>query len=535
MYRMLIVDDNPNDRRGISGLVDWEEQGIEIAGMAGNGEDGYRKALELRPDFVLTDVSMPLLNGIEMTARIKTELPEARFIFMSCFDDVEYLQSAINLEVEAYVLKPIRIEELIEAVAKARRAKEEQERRRQYEQELQTMVDRSLPLLQEQLLQEIFYARSLNAAEVLAQMNYLHMKLEGSRLGVVFIHIDNFKAHYGDWSLDKKHLLLYSLLQCVKEIMTSDRSGYAFSQNPDAVVVLKKYGVHDDPVALVSEEAGRCIEAVNSALQADITMGISSFSGQPEELNILFSQAEFAAKSKFFSKGNQFIFYSEVCETGSQAPYRQQDISRKLAALLKTRDEEGITDFMDRYYPAEAPYPEKVMKGLSYTIVNMLQALLLEEERTLEDIFGEDWMLWEKIALLETASHLRELMLRVLQAVCRAIPHEPAEGSNRVVEDIKHAIHLKYAGIENVNQILEGLYISASHANLIFKQHTGQTIFDYLTVKRMEAAKELLRDPYVKVYEIPEKIGYKTQAHFRTVFKQYTGLSPKQYQEKVSL
>jgi len=99
MFRMMVVDDNPNDRRGITELIDWGGLDIEIVGTAMNGELGFRKALELKPDFVLTDVAMPRMNGIKMTEKIREELPETRFIYMSCFDDVAYLQGKCDIAI----------------------------------------------------------------------------------------------------------------------------------------------------------------------------------------------------------------------------------------------------------------------------------------------------------------------------------------------------------------------------------------------------------------------------------------------------
>lgn len=118
MYRMLVVDDNDFDREGVCNLVDWKALGIEVVGTAINGEDGYAKAMELSPDFILTDVSMPRMNGIQMTKKIIKTNPGIRFIYMSCFDEFDYVQNAINLDVCDYVLKPVDLTKLEEAAKK---------------------------------------------------------------------------------------------------------------------------------------------------------------------------------------------------------------------------------------------------------------------------------------------------------------------------------------------------------------------------------------------------------------------------------
>jgi len=103
----------------------------------------------------------------------------------------------------------------------------------------------------------------------------------------------------------------------------------------------------------------------------------------------------------------------------------------------------------------------------------------------------------------------------------------------RIVNDAKSIIDAGYGRFENVGQIVETLQISSSHANLIFKRHTGMTIFDCLIQRKIEAAKQLLHNPYVKVYEVAEQTGYKTNSYFTALFKQYTGVTPMQYRARI--
>ena len=66
---------------------------------------------------------------------------------------------------------------------------------------------------------------------------------------------------------------------------------------------------------------------------------------------------------------------------------------------------------------------------------------------------------------------------------------------------------------------------------IALSKYTGKTISDYVIEKRMEEAKKLLSDPYVKVYEVAEKVGYKSKAHFSEIFKKSTGMTPKEFRQ----
>ncbi|RAV18901.1 response regulator [Paenibacillus contaminans] len=536
MYTMLIVDDNPNDRSGITELIDWEEEFIEVVGTAINGEDGFHKAIALKPDLVLTDVSMPIQNGIEMTEMIKQELPDTQFIFMSCFDDVEYLQSAINLDVCAYVLKPIVIPELVKAVGKMRKLKEVDMKREKHEAELVALVEQSLPLLQEQFLKELFYSSAWDGNELAARMKYLKMDLECEQYCVFCVQIDNYGIHYTNESMDQRHLLIYRLQKCVQEAITNPHdSCFLASQGYDRIVGIKKYSKSDISGNLddITECANHCMELANQRLGLHVTIGISGLSDNLNDVAEQYGRAEYAVKSKIYSSGNRIIFHSEVYEPDHQVHYNYKNMYDELRNVVMGCDEASKLKFMETYLSQEAKFTENYIKSISYTIVNILHTILVENGKRFGDIFEDDFTIWRNLSLIETFADIKQFIMNTIHSVCDCLNKYNGK-RNSIVDDIKAVIDEKYAEIENVNQIVEKMFISASHANLVFKQVTGSTIFDWVTAKRMEIAKQMLLNPYVKIYEIPEKIGYKTGAHFRSVFKGYTGTTPKQYQEKYS-
>ena len=112
MFQILIVDDNKMDREGIKDLIDWQKLGITVVEMASNGKEGLDAARKYKPEIVLTDVSMPVLDGIAMTEAILKFAPRTKFIYISCFQEFDFVKKAIDLDVVGYVLKPIKLDEL---------------------------------------------------------------------------------------------------------------------------------------------------------------------------------------------------------------------------------------------------------------------------------------------------------------------------------------------------------------------------------------------------------------------------------------
>lgn len=119
MVTMVIVEDERFEREALKNCIDWELIGVEIVGEAADGASGLSMVIEKKPDIVLTDVCMPVMDAIEMSKNIRSIVPETKIIFISSYDDFEYVRQGISLSICAYVTKPVKEEELLRVVKKA--------------------------------------------------------------------------------------------------------------------------------------------------------------------------------------------------------------------------------------------------------------------------------------------------------------------------------------------------------------------------------------------------------------------------------
>ena len=116
MYRVVLVDDEHIILDGLTRAVPWGEMGCAVAGTASNGAEGLRLVRELRPDILMTDIRMPNMDGLSMIAALRSEFPRLQIAVLTAFRDFEYAQTALNLGVCRYLLKPSRLDELYEAI-----------------------------------------------------------------------------------------------------------------------------------------------------------------------------------------------------------------------------------------------------------------------------------------------------------------------------------------------------------------------------------------------------------------------------------
>lgn len=129
MYRAILCDDDEIIARGMSMCIPWEELGIEFCGYRNNGLEGKRLFDEVKPDIVMTDICMPLMDGLQLTEYAKSVNPDVRVIIFSGYGDFKYAQKAIHVGAMDYLLKPINETELR---ALLRRAVEELNRVREH-------------------------------------------------------------------------------------------------------------------------------------------------------------------------------------------------------------------------------------------------------------------------------------------------------------------------------------------------------------------------------------------------------------------
>ena len=118
--RVLVVDDHTMFRQGIVGLLESQPD-IEVAGQASSGQEALAKAVELSPDVVLMDISMPGKSGLSAAAEIKARLPGANVVILTVHDREDYLYQALRAGASGYVLKGADIHDLLDAVRSAYR------------------------------------------------------------------------------------------------------------------------------------------------------------------------------------------------------------------------------------------------------------------------------------------------------------------------------------------------------------------------------------------------------------------------------
>ena len=169
MYKIVIVDDESIIRRGLSQNIDWNSLGYEVIGTASDGEEGLEMMKTLKPDIVISDIRMPVMDGLEMVRQARRQRLPCKAILMSGYEDFRYAQTAINLKVEKYLLKPIDNENLIKVVKRVTRQIDA-------ERQLEHQISESMPLLRHNFVSRLLSGR-LTAEQMESEQEFLGIQL----------------------------------------------------------------------------------------------------------------------------------------------------------------------------------------------------------------------------------------------------------------------------------------------------------------------------------------------------------------------
>ena len=138
MLRVLLVDDEPFIIQGLKILIDWEQEGFEIAGTAANGQEAYEFLQKEKVDLIIADIKMPVMTGLELQEVIRKEnLSNAYFVILSGYADFEYARRALQNECTDYLLKPVDKEILLKLLNRVHAMRDEEDRVQQNNQKME--------------------------------------------------------------------------------------------------------------------------------------------------------------------------------------------------------------------------------------------------------------------------------------------------------------------------------------------------------------------------------------------------------------
>ena len=189
MYKLLLVDDEVDVREGLLSEIDWEKHGFAVEGTAENGREAMELIDRLSPDVVLTDISMPFMDGLALSDWIRREHPAVRIVLLSGYDEFEYAQRAIKLDIDEYILKPFDAEQIVQVLNKVKDRLDVEIARRKDMELLRKHYLTSLPVLRETFLISLL-SRKLPISQIVEKARGYELDLKGKQYVVSAVSLE---------------------------------------------------------------------------------------------------------------------------------------------------------------------------------------------------------------------------------------------------------------------------------------------------------------------------------------------------------
>ena len=276
MYKLILVDDEEEVRKGIIQKIKWDQYGFILVGEAENGREALEMAEKFTPDVVITDIKMPFMDGLQLSESLKKRFPTIKIIILTGFDKFEYAKKAVNLNIFEYVLKPVSSKELIEVLLRVKVQIDEEMLKKEDMEALKGYYVKSLPVLKEKFLTYLITSK-LNKEEIQEKCNNYNINLNGNRFVVAVINIDYELIHQVLKTDDsnERDLIKFAVLNIMEEIVYKNERGTVFIYN-DLIVLISPFLEKDREVIFnkIQSTLEEVRQSIEKYLKVTITIGL---------------------------------------------------------------------------------------------------------------------------------------------------------------------------------------------------------------------------------------------------------------------
>lgn len=498
MYRIMIVDDERAIRDNLPKVIPWEAHGFTVAATAKNGHEALDRLLEMPIDLVLLDVRMPVMDGLAFLKALR-ESPRAdtQVVMLSGYSDFSYAREAMRYEVKAYLTKPIDEDELFAVLKQAREKLDGQ-----------------------------CHARSLLTLQKDVKM--LRDAMDGALLDT---------ARYGGYFLLTAVMLPFShsadaaspsgvMRRLMADILGDEGLG---------LVWMRGYA----NLFLISREALRIHGHDERALACAI---LRRFMDAKIDCAVLFdhqalSCENFAAAYKrhlhlmettlFYDMRHHLSFGPAITPQGEGPEMDTEALSLALNDTDPKRFESWFDALLEAMKRCRAAYRslQEITDRIYYTIADALKS-------------GADTVSADKTVIREEMYFLRlpvwaARMRQILSLAHRDMLARRQMQGMGVTGDIVTFIRAHYTEPITIKQVAEKFFLNPVYLGQVFHKTTGLSFKQYVTDLRIKAARQLLIETDLKIYEVAQRVGYAESKYFIVKFEEAEGVTPSEFRKRL--
>lgn len=515
VYKVFLVDDDRYIRKGLISLIDWNSCGFEVCAEADNGEDALDYIKKNNPDLVITDIKMPVLDGLELIKKtIEIQNTSSKFIIITGYSDFKYAQQAIKYNVHDFILKPVDKEEIEETLRKVAE---------KYKKEWQLQQNR-ISMLEVTAFNDLITGEieTANQDDCIRQLNIEQTK----EMGYIIVEVNNRSANV------MKTRKIVEKIICEENVHTTiwfhehgkGRLGLLVKSED-----IKKYNGN---ILLFSAELQKQLASI---MHAEVIIYVGKRITHPSDIKDSFETAKKALQFKYIEDTRKPIIYGKT----KKRTVNYMEIEQGQFQVLIEQIEENQLRFMKK--TVEAIFEQFQEKAFAKDAVKTsINRIILEVIKTVQSMDGEEKQLpslqktlnWDDLP--RTLPAIKEILKKFIAEAAELINRLNKQTGSGNIRKIKKYIDTHPQEDLTLKTIANKFYINSVYLGQLFKKTYGIYLKEYILHVRIKEAKKNLRQTDMRIYQIAESVGFANSDYFVTQFEKITGMTPTQYRKKIS-
>ncbi len=504
MHKILLVDDDPIILLQLRRMIHWESLSCELAAEAANGKEAIELIERYHPDIVITDISMPGIDGMELIDYIDRYGDRMQVIAISAFDNFDYVRRSLKGGASDYLLKHQLTEDVLEnAISTAIAALKVEGESAGY----------SIQEKREHLIYLLLHDRHSQRQEELKE---LHMEWLKGSLVLILGRMDTENVAVNEEAV---RILMDETIKYYRDYLVIQLERWNY------LLLLSAENKESQEISEIVEQVQRNVKRFCSA---DMSFVVSRIMEQCENIAEVIRKAKEIQKEHDFHGEKAFIAFME--EQAGTGIFRWSIGSeeRLMRCLQAGEDMEGIFDEIFTQMEEKA-YSKSQMQVFYVEIMTLLIRKMEEYDLEGERIFGEENP-YEEYFRIGTFQELKAYLtgkFRLLQEEIRRAGKIASYSG--IVQDSIAYIEAHYREKISLSVIAEKLAVSPSYLSRTFKKGTGMTLVNYINQVRMEKAKELMNQGRLSLNEVACEVGIYNYNYFYMLFREIYGIAPSDY------
>lgn len=533
MYTILIVDDEPIVREGIRNRIQWADHGFECIGDCENGRDALEAVTRHQPDVVLTDINMPYMDGLELSRHITERFPKTKIIILTGFDDFEYAQQAVKLQVTDFILKPVTSAELREMLGKLKLEMDEERGHTEHLKRLKHQLNESLVLLKERFLERLA-SSPMKRSEIESKLSYFDIPLPGPLYIAMAADMDELRTDEQHADNELHAFALYNIMQ---EILAGEPGAAVFRYKENKVMTILSGSDEKELHARAQELAEDIRGSTKQFMKFTVTVGIGTICRELQDIRYSCKASEAALEYRLLIGRDQVVHITDLEKRGSGPLLDGIETETALVSAIRAGTGSEVKASIRRLISELG----SASISIELCYVRVLRVMLAVLQTLMEigshgnELIGKEKRLLSDLYSFRSLDEIERWLNEVCEQALRDVAKTRKDITRSQMLEAVDFIQRHYEDAElSIKTVCSRIFMSTSYFSALFKSHTGKTFVEYVTEVRMEKAKELLKHSLLKTYEIAAKTGYQDPQYFSVLFKKHTGDTPTEYRNKMA-